>query len=223
MAPFHSYIHRLLTFPLCQENFIKEVNTIKEIARNNGYNDNLIDKLIKNKQKKNIHKEFYAGFSQETKNYKCINYRPKISNKVSHKLNQLGCRTISVNKNNLGKMLINNKDKTEKLDKTGVYQLNCDDCDAIYIGQTGRNLKKRLEEHKKSILNNVCSTGMSTHCIENNHFINLKNVELLHSEKKGRKLDMLEQLEILKALKTNKNVTNDQQIFTGHTILHKII
>ena len=37
------------------------------------------------------------------------------------------------------------------MNKSGVYKLNCNDCDAIYIGQTGRSFKKRHIEHEASL------------------------------------------------------------------------
>ena len=46
--------------------------------------------------------------------------------------------------------------------------LVCNDYNAIYIDQTDRNLRKRLDEHNKSIMNNNCSSAMPTHCTKNN-------------------------------------------------------
>ena len=34
------------------------------------------------------------------------------------------------------------------MNKSDVYKLNCNDCDAVYIGQTGRSFKKRHKEHE---------------------------------------------------------------------------
>lgn len=48
-------------------------------------------------------------------------------------------------------MICNDKDKTSIVKKNGVYCITCDDCDAIYIGQIGRNLKIRT--HNKTQLN----------------------------------------------------------------------
>lgn len=36
-----------------------------------------------------------------------------------------------------------------------VYSKECGDCDAIYIGQTGRKLSKRCSEHKYHICSNI--------------------------------------------------------------------
>jgi len=39
-------IHRLFMIPLSETNLNKEITVIKQIALNNGFNTNLIDKLI---------------------------------------------------------------------------------------------------------------------------------------------------------------------------------
>ena len=54
-------------------------------------------------------------------------------------------------------LLINNKEKSNTLEKNGVYKIHCAECDAIYIGQCGRALKHRISEHKV-ILTNTANT-----------------------------------------------------------------
>ena len=129
-----------------------------------------------------------------------------------------------MNKQNLGRLLVNNKDKKDILEKSGVYKISCADCEAVYIGQSGRSVKTRLKEHKTSILSNIKNSGMSTHCIEENHFINFNKTKLLHSENKGKRLDLLEQLEIKKSLKNSStHCTNDQQNFQDTPIIDKYL
>ena len=49
----------------------------------------------------------------------------------------------------LRQLLTNVKDKDEPSDRRGaVYKIKCCDCQATYIGETGRNLNVRLTEHK---------------------------------------------------------------------------
>ena len=51
----------------------------------------------------------------------------------------------------LRQLLTNVKDKDEPRNRQGaVYKINCSDCHASYIGETGRNLATRLTEHKRA-------------------------------------------------------------------------
>ena len=79
-------------------------------------------------------------------------------------------------------------------EKSGVYKLNCNDCDSEYIGQTGRNFKKHWDEHSRAWHNNKP---------ENSNFAN----QILHVMNKSKKLNQLENLEIMKS-KKNSNVIN---------------
>ena len=51
----------------------------------------------------------------------------------------------------LRRLLTNVKDKDEPEDRPGaVYKIKCSDCQATYIGETGRNLTTQLNEHKRA-------------------------------------------------------------------------
>lgn len=45
-AAFHSMVHRMMSIPMNESDRQIEINTIKLIARNNGYDDHIIDTLI---------------------------------------------------------------------------------------------------------------------------------------------------------------------------------
>lgn len=88
----------------------------------------------------------------------------------------------------VGKLLVNNNEQTEQLQQTGVYKLACQDCETMYIGHTGRSIKKRITE--QTINNSKNSTGIATHDIHNNNFLTFQNVKLLHIACKGKRLDL---------------------------------
>jgi len=51
-------------------------------------------------------------------------------------------------------LLTNVKDRDEPNNRQGaVYKIKCSDCQALYIGETGRNLNTRLTEHKRATRN----------------------------------------------------------------------
>ena len=59
LAAFRCYIHRLLNTPLSPIDYTKEFNIIKQIALNNGYKVEVIDKLIESISLKQALKSVY--------------------------------------------------------------------------------------------------------------------------------------------------------------------
>ena len=57
------------------------------------------------------------------------------------------------------------KDKLEEDQKTGVvYEIPCQDCPTVYIGETGRSLHTRKKEHERSVrLGNTNYSALSEH------------------------------------------------------------
>ena len=66
------------------------------------------------------------------------------------------------------------KDKTDKLDKSGVvYKIDCQDCDQNYVGETERNLRKRMTEHKRE------SSPVGAHLHSHHHSFEADNISVL--------------------------------------------
>lgn len=72
------------------------------------------------------------------------------SDKIKQILEKTGIHLAFRPHTTLGGILQNNKDKMDKLTKSGVYRLSCGDCEGVYIGQTGRNFKIRKQEHSRA-------------------------------------------------------------------------
>ena len=72
----------------------------------------------------------------------------------------------------LRQLLTNVKYKDEPNDRQGaVYKINCCDCQASYIGETGRNLNIRLTEHKRATKNGDVNNHIAEHHLHTNHRI----------------------------------------------------
>ncbi len=206
-AAFHSYIHRLTTVPLEKAEFMNELNFIKQVAFNNGYSPKIIDSLVKKKLLKKainivfpppVKPKFLGSITYIGKISSFIKYHPVLKNHpIAFKTNH-----------NLGRYIKNNKSKTAKLEKSGVYRLNCGTCDKVYIGQTGRSFKHRISEHNYNYRYNKESSNYAKHLNEFSHNFD-NNFEVLHSLQKGPRLDMYEALEINR-LKRDNILLNDQ-------------
>ena len=83
-----------------------------------------------------------------------------------------------------------------------VYRIPCV-CGAAYIGETGRNLKLRLSEHKRSVKNK----GLAVHVKLTNHKIMWDNAEVLTNEPNWTKRKVKEALYIKR---TDKTLNLDQ-------------
>ena len=72
----------------------------------------------------------------------------------------------------LRRILTNVKDRDPPLNRQGaVYKIACTDCDATYIGETKRNLKTRLSEHKRATKNGDPNNHIAEHHKQTGHTI----------------------------------------------------
>jgi hypothetical protein len=60
--------------------------------------------------------------------------------------------------------LVQVKNKIPPEKKKGVvYEVQCHDCDDVYVGETGRTLKKRISEHKQAMKRGDQKNGIAVH------------------------------------------------------------
>ena len=80
-----------------------------------------------------------------------------------------------------------------------VYKVNCIDCPQSYIGETGREVKIRLKEHKYDTTKEKENiSGLSKHIRDNKHNVDWDNVIILHKENDFRKRKFKEAVAIKK-------------------------
>ena len=65
---------------------------------------------------------------------------------------------------------VKEKDKSEDKQRA-IYKIKCFDCQATYIGETGRNLSTRLTEHKRATRNGDVNNHIAEHHLETKHQI----------------------------------------------------
>lgn len=68
MAGFHSAIHRLCKLPLSVANFKKEYDYIKQVAKINGYDCSLVDRLVYKHSEKVRKSNLSSFFTQNDEN-----------------------------------------------------------------------------------------------------------------------------------------------------------
>ena len=91
----------------------------------------------------------------------------------------LNCKLVFNYPNKLKSQLISNTPKS--VSQSGVYRVNCNNCDKFYIGETGRSLTTRIREHKNDFVKHNLNNAMYVHAINNDHSFNLNDSKLVAS------------------------------------------
>ena len=68
----------------------------------------------------------------------------------------------------------------------------------IYIGQTKRKLKSRINEHKSALTNLDIKSNVAEHSFKTNHNINFNNTKIIYRETNHRARKFLEKMEYFK-------------------------
>ena len=84
------------------------------------------------------------------------------------------------------------------LKKGVVYKIPCKDCEKVYIGETGRNLQKRMAEHKGAVRRGDTSNGVPVHAWRHQHRVNWEEASVLVQEHSYWRRRVLKDIEIQK-------------------------
>jgi hypothetical protein len=196
-----------------------ELKYIKQIARENGYNENLIKNIynkIKNKSKikeKTTLTDNYKNNDIKNKKYLKYKYTNKIVTKFTKAYNKENY-TVAYKSN---KCIINYlQNKTiNKNNACGVYKIKCDQCEFIYIGKTNRSFKNRYDEHLRAYkYKNIKYSNVAEHLINNNHTITSfeNNLEILEINNNNKEIEHLEKFYIYK-YKDKHKLMNHHVVF----------
>ena len=104
-------------------------------------------------------------------------YVGHVSNAIARCVRKTGIAVHMKPYNTIRRHLVHPKDKVPTLEQSGVvYQMQCADCPASYVGETERNLRKRVNEHHRS------SSPVGHHLDFNTHKLADPEVSILHRE-----------------------------------------
>ena len=201
LAAFHSMIHRMCKLPLSISNYMKEHNYIKNAAIVNGYKLIDIERMITKHSRKIKNSRMSTLFTQKRQQDKNNTYKrhsiaftPEITNNLKIPFKKHNMYMVFSNRGRLKDILGSTKDKSDHLEKSGIYEIDCGDCDMKYVGQTRRKLKTRFKEHMDAIKNNQTQkSSVAAHVLDNNHWnISQNNLKLLKEVNNTKKLDAYE-------------------------------
>ena len=123
--------------------------------------------------------------------------------KFQRPLNNVNTSLIFTYKNKLANNFCSNKPK-KALTNYGVYEIPCKDCDQIYVGESGRDLDKRIKEHRNDIKNANENNAMFVHLKKFDHPIDFENAKIVYPSSSVRRRHIIESALIEKYKLTNE-------------------
>ena len=89
-------------------------------------------------------------------------------------------RVVSASGKKVGQILARKKPKEVDSDSI-VYKIPCSKCDKSYFGETGRGLRKRIQEHKNDLRNHRTSKALVIHADQEGHLPNWNEAQAIHT------------------------------------------
>ena len=147
-----------------------EFSVIYNIGLKLCYPLNFLDQCLKLAKK-----SFYNNEKEpfEYQNILSLPYHPSFNN-IPRLLKHLNINVVFTFVS-IKNLIINNNPSKSGI----VYKIPCFDCTKVYIGQTGKNLKTRLSQHKYSVRNANNNNAIFIPSFNNNHNINWEGSNII--------------------------------------------
>ena len=178
-----------------------------------GYTNSFIKQALSSARK-----TFYGRIREEKQEFTNIlklPYTPElaglknIANRLENKIN-----VAFTNNNTLRNRLVKNSNRDKGKDDIGIYIVPCKDCNQVYVGETGRNIMTRLDEHKRACRMGTQSNAIANHSLDLDHRINFKDASIIckNSNVAQRKVIEGALIHILDTFADNKAFSQDDDI-----------
>jgi len=216
LAAFNSLVHRLIHIPLSNNAFHKELSIIKHLARVNELNID-VGRMVRRKLIRKCLDSTTSlpreGKHKNRERWIRLPFLGNFSFKLGNVLRSFGFRPAYYNPVTIKSLFVRLKDRVPLSERSGVYSLQCRDCEGVYIGETGRQLKIRVGEHIKCWKSrSLGQSAFADHLINSGHGFVEGSESLLHFENSFFKRLALEEIEIVR-----------HEGMNGVTVLNRII
>ncbi|XP_055591564.1 uncharacterized protein LOC129743552 [Uranotaenia lowii] len=147
--------HRLFNIPMENSEFESEKERILLAANLNGYDEKFVYKILRKHERKRFRSNA-TTFKPEKEESQRVSlpFHPPLTNGIRKILSNHGLKVAYKSSNTLKDCLVSLKDKVPPEERSGIYEIPCEACPAVYIGQTRRKFKTRIKEHKNAVENN---------------------------------------------------------------------
>ncbi|XP_025271021.1 uncharacterized protein LOC112639907 [Camponotus floridanus] len=189
---------------------------IIEILLNNGYPLKFIFDNINQRLRHLLHNDTAnkPEIEKENVSYFTVPFIPSLTNNMKNFIKDTDTVLSYFSLNKLSTIIKVHKDVIPKGSHTNVvYKIECEKCDATYVGQTGRKLSTRINEHKKNINKNITNRFVITeHGLNFNHDFKWDDVKILDRETFYYKI-LISEMIYIKRQRNGLNSQTDTECF----------
>ena len=168
---------------ICSPSYLdQEIKDIKVQLKKLGYPDWFLNGALRLARSNFYHIKPPVNHEDNNRVHLTVPYHNSIPSLLTNlKIDNTICNKIRYNyPNSMSSNLVNVHQRLVPSDKPGVYKIPCNNCDLVYVGQTGRNLSKRIIEHKRSIRYGQESSAIFQHVKDAGHVMNWNDSSLLY-------------------------------------------
>ena len=192
----------------------KNLTRLINILLENNYPLDFIFSMIHFRLKYLFYKNDTDGAKPKAKRFFTIPYISSVSEKFLSFSHKYDCNVAFTIPQKLNKFITTGKDHIDRLSCNDVvYKIDCKDCDSSYVGQTKRQLKTRVSEHKADIKKASSPSVISIHRIGSNHDFDWENVKILDKEPSYVKRSISEML-FIKKQQNGLNKQSDTELLS---------
>ena len=137
--------------------------------------------------------------------------------KFKKPLQKLDTKLVFSYKNKLTHNLCVNKPKNQEVNN-GVYEIPCNTCKKVYVGETGRDLKTRVKEHQKDIKTANENNAMFIHMRDFDHPIDFGSAKIVYPADSLRRRHIIESA-LIEKHRSNDNCVNLNKGFSPNNPL----
>jgi predicted GIY-YIG superfamily endonuclease len=185
-----------------KEHISEELRLLREVFINNGYSKREIKMAFAKNSAKNANVDTTKTKKDEFKSIAVLPYVSGTTDAISRILKRHSVITVFVPLKKLHNLIRPVKDVIPQ-EKCGVYKVPCT-CGSCYIGQTQKQLKNRLKEHRyHELRGNISKSAVAAHAhtdsaLGEKHTILYDEAIIIDTEKKGWPRFISEGLQIIK-------------------------
>ena len=153
----------------------QELKHLEKVFRANDFPASMVMKSLHH-----VHHHTPQTVTDNSKKVLYLPYVRDISERIQQVCRPLGISTVFKSSNTLRQSLVRVKNRTppEKR-KSVVYEIPCQDCEHVYIGETGRTLQKRVTEHRSAVRRFDKNNGIAVHAWNEDHAVDWEAARII--------------------------------------------